>query len=49
MTKLVTTVLVVCFLMVLFTDPLSGQSNYPNKSITVIVPAAAGGGSIHDL
>ena len=45
MKRLVTTVLVVCFLMVLFTDPLSGQSNYPNKSITLIVPAAAGGGS----
>jgi tripartite-type tricarboxylate transporter receptor subunit TctC len=31
--------------MVFVTGPLIGQSDYPNKPITVIVPAAAGGGS----
>jgi putative tricarboxylic transport membrane protein len=45
MKRLVTTVMVVCFLMLFFADPLVGQSDYPNKPITVIVPAAAGGGS----
>ena len=45
MKRLVTTVMVVCFLMVFFADPAAGQSDYPNKPVTVIVPAAAGGGS----
>jgi len=45
MKRLVTTVLAVCFLMVLVADPLVGQSGYPNKPITVIVPAKPGGAS----
>ncbi len=45
MKRLVTAVMVVCLFMVLFSDPLVGQSNYPNKPVTVIVPAAAGGSS----
>jgi tripartite-type tricarboxylate transporter receptor subunit TctC len=45
MKKWIATVMVVCFLMVFFADPLVGQSDYPNKPITVIVPAKAGGAS----
>ena len=45
MKRWVTTVMVVCFLMVFFVDPLVGQSDYPNKPITVIVPATPGGAS----
>ena len=45
MKRRVATGMLLCLLLVVFAAPLFGQSDYPNKPITIIVPAAAGGSS----
>lgn len=45
MKKRMATAIVLCLLLVVIAGPLLGQSDFPKKPITVVVPAAAGGSS----